>query len=224
LVQLRDTFREPNHLRAFALTFAIMFGGFSIIPYISLYLVGNVGLTELNLTWVYVTGGLLTLVGAPLVGRLADRHGKLPVYRRVALVAAGLMLVVTNLPRVPLGLAVAAVGTLMLCNAGRMVAGLSIVTGSVEQRRRGGFMSANSAVQHLASGLGAFVGGEIISTPANEPLARFGWVGAMGAAATVLTLWLAGRVRSAEAQARVVCTVTSPARESTQGFRSGSRR
>ena len=37
--QLRDTFSDANHLRAFALTFAIMFGGFSVIPYISMYLV-----------------------------------------------------------------------------------------------------------------------------------------------------------------------------------------
>ncbi len=146
--QLRETFNHANHLRAFALTFAIMFGGFSVIPYISLYLVGNVGVTEQNLTWVYVTGGLLTLVGAPLIGRLADRFGKLSVYRVVASVAACLMLVVTTLTPVPLALAVGVVGALMLCNAGRMVAGLAIVTGSVEQRRRGGFMSANSAVQH----------------------------------------------------------------------------
>jgi predicted MFS family arabinose efflux permease len=196
--QIRDTFSHPNHLRAFALIFAIMFGGFSVIPYISLYLVANAGVTEKNLTLVYVTGGLLTLVGAPLIGRLADHYGKLPVYRTVATIAAALMLAITNLPRVPLALAVAVAGILMLCNAGRMVAGLSIVTSSVEPRRRGGFMSANSAVQHLASGLGAFIGGKIITPTPEGPLANFGKVGIMAVAATVLTLWLAGRVRPAE--------------------------
>ena len=43
LDRLRETFSEANHLRAFALTFAIMFGGFSVIPYISLYLVATSG-------------------------------------------------------------------------------------------------------------------------------------------------------------------------------------
>jgi predicted MFS family arabinose efflux permease len=197
--RLRETFSHPNHLRAFGLTFAIMFGGFSVIPFISLYLVGNVGLTELNLTWVYVTGGLLTLVGAPLIGRLADRVGKLPVYRVAATIAAALMLTVTNLPKVPLALAVTTVGSLMLCNAGRMVAGLTIVTGSIDQSRRGGVMSANSAVQHLASGLGASAGGNIILTAADGSLRHFGWVGIIAVLATLLTLWLAGRVRPAEA-------------------------
>jgi MFS transporter, DHA1 family, inner membrane transport protein len=215
--QLRETFHHANHLRAFALTFTIMFGGFSVIPYISLYLVGNVGVTEQNLTWVYVTGGLLTLVGAPLIGRLADRFGKLAVYRVVASIAAFLMLVVTNLSPVPLVLAVAVVGALMLCNAGRMVAGLAIVTGSVESRQRGGFMSANSAVQHLASGLGAFVGGKIIVSAGHGVLLRFGMVGIMAMAATLLTLWLAGRVQSAEsphASRRLTTEATQPAASS----------
>ena len=88
----------------------------------------------------------------------------------------------------------------MLCNAGRMVAGLAIVTASVDPRRRGGFMSANSAVQHLASGLGAAVGGKIIITAADRSLERFGWVGIMAMAATLLSLWLAGLVRSAGAR------------------------
>ena len=107
--------------------------------------------TRSRLPWVFVTGGLLTLVGAPLIGRLADHFGKLPVYRVVATISIGLMLVVTNLPRVPLAVAVGVVGTFMLSNAGRMVAALTMITGSVERRFRGGFMSANSAVQHLAS-------------------------------------------------------------------------
>ena len=55
--RIRDTFSEANHLRAFALTLAIMFGGFSIIPFISIYLVSNVGMIEENLTYIYVTGG-----------------------------------------------------------------------------------------------------------------------------------------------------------------------
>jgi predicted MFS family arabinose efflux permease len=196
--RIRDTFSEANHLRAFALTFAIMFGGFSIIPFISIYLVSNVGMIEENLTYVYITGGVLTLVGAPVIGRLADHYGKVPVYRVVAAIAAVLMLVITNLPVVPLSVAVSVFGSLMLCNAGRMVAGLAIVTSSVEPSRRGGFMSANSAIQHFASGLGAFVSGKIIVTTPQGALENFGKVGLMAVAATVLSLWLAGRVRAAE--------------------------
>ena len=98
LAKLAETFSHANHLRAFALVATMMLGGFAVIPYISVYLVRNLGVREADLPVIYVTGGLLTLVGAPIVGRLADRYGKLPVYRVVATISAILMIVVTNLP------------------------------------------------------------------------------------------------------------------------------
>jgi len=199
LLQILETFSQSNHLRAFALTVAVMLGSFSVIPYISVSLVANVGVDEkTGLPWVFVTGGLLTLVGAPLIGRLADHFGKLPVYRVVATIAIGLMLAVTNLPRVPLAVAVGVVGTFMLSNAGRMVAALTMITGSVERRLRGGFMSANSAVQHLASGVGASIGGQILVKSSDGALHNFNKVGLLAVAATALSLWLAGLVRPAE--------------------------
>jgi predicted MFS family arabinose efflux permease len=198
LHRLVETFSRADHLRAFALTVAVMLGNFSVIPYVSLSLVSNVGVNEkTGLPWVFVTGGLLSLIGAPLIGRLADRFGKLTVYRVVATISMGLILVVTNLPPVPLAIAVAIVGTFMLSNAGRMVAALAMITSSVERRRRGGFMSANSAVQHLASGVGASIGGRILVSSADGTLQHFNWVGIFAVIATTLSLSLAGRVRPA---------------------------
>jgi predicted MFS family arabinose efflux permease len=198
LAKLAETFSHANHLRAFALVATMMLGGFAVIPYISVYVVGNVGVRETDLPIIYVTGGLLTLVGAPIVGRFADRHGKLPVYRVVATVSALLMILVTNLPRLPVALVAAATGTLMLTNAGRMVAAMAMVTGSVEQERRGGFMSANSAVQHISTGLGAFLGGRIIAdNKVDHSILHFDRVGWIAVAATLFSLWLAGRVRPA---------------------------
>jgi predicted MFS family arabinose efflux permease len=199
LQQIASTFRHANHLRSFALTVAVMLGSFSVIPYVPSYLVANVGVDEkVGLLWVLITGGLLSLVGAPLIGRLADHFGKLPVYRLVATISIALMLVVTNLPRVPLAVAVGIAGAFTLSNAGRMVAALTMITGSVERRFRGGFMSANSAVQNLSSGIGASIGGLILAKPADGIFRNFGIVGLLAASATLLSLWLAGRVRPAE--------------------------
>jgi MFS transporter, DHA1 family, inner membrane transport protein len=200
LKQIIATFSHSNHLRSFALIAAVMVGGFSVIPYIAMYLVLNVGVDEVTgLFWVYATGGLLTLVGAPLIGRLADHFGKLPVFRVVATIAAALILAVTNLPRVPLAVAAAVIGALMLSNAGRMVAALAMVMSSAERRLRGGFMSANSAVQHLASGLGAYIGGQIVQKSTDGTLHNFNRLGLFAVAVTLISLWLAGRVRPAQA-------------------------
>jgi predicted MFS family arabinose efflux permease len=197
LTKLYETFSRPNHLRAFALTVSIMLGGFAVIPYVSVSLVANAGVTEANLPLVFVTGGLLTLLGSPIIGRLADHYGKLPVFRVVATITVAVMIAVTNLGRVPLAMAVGLVGTLMLCNAGRMIAALAMITGSVENRNRGGFMSANSAVQQLSAGLGAYLGGRILVKASDGSLQHFDRVGLIAVVMTLLSLWLAGRVRPA---------------------------
>jgi predicted MFS family arabinose efflux permease len=222
LRSLAVTFSEPNHLRAFALVVTLMFGGFAVIPYISPFLIRNVGTPETKLPLVYVTGGGLTLFAAPLIGRLADRYGKLRVYRIVAVISAFLMLVVTNLPRVSVPVAVAAVGALMVANAGRMVAALAMVVGSVLPERRGGFMSANSSVQHMATGLGTLLGSLVIKPSPDGRFEHFDVVGLIAVAATLLSLWLAGRLRSAEAKAAVLTPAQSLAAAAEADYDAGT--
>lgn len=197
MATLIETYTYRNHLLAFGLISSLMIGGFAVVPFISPYLMANVGVPEAQLPLVYVAGGVLSLFGAPAVGRLADRYGKLRVYRWVAPLTMVMMLVVTNLPRVGVAVAVAVVGLFMVCNAGRMVAAMAMITGSVEPRLRGGFMSANSAIQHIASGLGSLIASAVVVKGADGTLHRFPIVGAIGIAATLASLWFAGRLRPA---------------------------
>ena len=195
LRSLVETFSRANHLNAFALIITLMIGGFSVFPYVSAYLVSNVGMTEQQLPIIYIAGGGLTLLAAPLVGRLADRFGKLKVFRIISPASALLLLALTHLPRVPTAVAVVVFGALMVSNVGRMIAAMAMVTSSVEPRRRGGFLSANSSVQHIASGLGAYIGGVTITQAASGSIEHFGTVGWIAAGVTLASIWLAGRVR-----------------------------
>ena len=65
--------REPNHQRAFLLSIFLILSGFMVIPFISPYMVRNVGLLEKELPYMYFLGGLCTLVTSNLIGRLSDR-------------------------------------------------------------------------------------------------------------------------------------------------------
>jgi predicted MFS family arabinose efflux permease len=72
---------------------------------------------------------------------------------------------------------------------------MALITNSIEPRRRASFMSVNSSVQHIASGLGTTCGGLIIDGGPGEPLRHFGMVGMLAAATTLTSLWLAARIR-----------------------------
>jgi predicted MFS family arabinose efflux permease len=198
LRSLVEIFSDTNHLNAFALIVMLMIGSFTVFPMLSPYLVRNVGLTEHQLPLVYIAGGALTLFTAPVIGRLADRYGKLRVYCIIVPGSAVLMLTITHLPPVPVPLAVAVFGALMMCNVGRMIAAWAMITGSVEPRRRGAFLSITSSVQHIASGIGAYLGGVIVTEAADGRIEHYGTVGWFGAACTLSTLWLASRVRIAD--------------------------
>lgn len=193
--RLLDTLTAPAHVRGFALIAMLMVGAFSVIPFISTSLVANVGVTQTQLPAVFITGGLLTLLTTPLIGRLVDRFGALSVFRGVVPMSAGMMLVMTHLPAVGILGAAPVTAVLMATNSGRMVTAMSLITNSIEPRHRGGFMSVNSSVQHVASGLGTTCSGLILDGGAGEPLRHYGLVGILAAATTLASLWLAARIR-----------------------------
>jgi len=196
MATLIETLTRGDHWRAFSLIITVMLGSFAVIPYVSTYLVRNVGIDEkTQLMWVFVAGGACTLVTAPLAGRLADRFGRLWVYRLIAPASAALMLVITHLPRVGLPLAAATVAGLMVANSSRMVAAMALVNDSVEPRLRGGFMTANSSLQHMASGLGVHVASLILAETADGELAHYGVVGLLGAVTTLASIGVAALVR-----------------------------
>jgi predicted MFS family arabinose efflux permease len=195
-------FTHPLHVRAYVLMIALVFSTLMIVPYLADYFVKNVGRPATDLRWVYLCGGLSTLVALPIVGRLADRFPKLIVFRVLALLAIIPALAVTHLPPVALATATLASAAFMVLTAGRMVPGMAMLTACALPRYRGSFMTINTSVQQLAAGLAAIAGGLILGdTRADAPLTGFHFVGYLAAAAMVLSVILAGRLRPAGAEA-----------------------
>ncbi|MFM7077506.1 MAG: MFS transporter [Planctomycetaceae bacterium] len=213
LPRLIETLTLPAHRRAFALVSVLMVGAFAVIPFISASFVANVGVRTEELPIVYVAGGLVTLVGSPWIGRLADRHGKWEVFRGVVPVSAAMMVVISHLPRVGVWYAAVVTAVLMLANTGRMVAAMALVTAAVEPARRAGFMAVNSSIQHVACGIGTAIGAAIAGGDPGEPLAAYGLAGWFAAAVTMASLWFAGRLRPPSA---------GPATDASRGLAPGA--
>jgi predicted MFS family arabinose efflux permease len=195
LVRLRQVFGEPNHLRAFAFVTLLMFAGFTVIPFIAPYLVTSVGVTEGELPLVYLSGGLATLVSTQVIGRLADRFGKKRVFSIVAALSIGPILLVTHLAPVRLGAALAACTAFFVLVTGRFGPAMALISGSVEPRLRGSFMSFNASIQQMGAGLASLTAGLLVVREADGALRGFDRVGWVAVAATVACIWLVGRIR-----------------------------
>ena len=182
---------EPNHQMAFVFMAGLTCTGFMVFPYISPYMVANVGLTEKQLPLIYLFGGLCTFFSMNWVGRWADRSGKLRVFTLTSLSTAIPLLAFTNLPRVPLAVGIATTTLLMICMSGRMVPAMAMMTASVESRYRGGFMSVNSSVQQFSSGLAAYVSGEIIGQSPEGRMTHFPLIGFISVVCAYTCIYLA---------------------------------
>jgi len=195
---LRRVFASSSHRRAFAFISVLMVAGFSVLPLLSPYMVQNVGLTERELPYIYLAGGIFTVVTSNLIGRLADRLGKLRVFTAAALLSVVPILLVTNLPRLPLAPALAATTLFMVLVSARVVPAMAMITASAEPAQRGSFLSVNSAVQQLAAGAASFGAGLNVVEGAGGELRHYGVVGALAAVATVASVFVARRLRPTE--------------------------
>jgi predicted MFS family arabinose efflux permease len=189
---------DANHLRAFALMMGLVFVSFMIAPYLATFLKFNVGLSQDDLALMYLFGGLATLVTLTPVGRLSDRFGKLRVFRLLALAMIVPIALTTNLSaEVSLAAVLTLTTVYFIVASARMVPAMAMITASTTPQKRGSFMSLNAAVQHLASGLATAVGGALLTQPDGAPIAGFPLLGVLACGATILTVWLAARLRPA---------------------------
>ncbi|WP_128547910.1 MFS transporter [Larkinella soli] len=185
--------RNPNQLRALWLTTTIMLGHFSIIPMLSPYMVANVGLSENNLYLIYLTGGLVTIFSAPLVGKLADQRGKYPVFAIFALLSVLPIYLITTMEPASVAYIMFVAAIFFIFSNGRMIPTQAMVSSVVEPKHRGGFMSINSSVQLLAQAAATYGAGLIVSKTPGGQLIHYSWVGYV-AMAVILSSILIGRM------------------------------
>ncbi len=184
-----------KHLRAFALMAGLTTAGFMVVPFISTFMVRNVGMTESQLKYNFLSGGLCTLFSMNLIGRLADMYGRLRLFTIMAILSSGAVLWLTHLGTEPVLLAIGVTTVFMVTMTGRFVPAIAMITGSAEARHRGGFMSLNSCVQQTFSGLGTSLGGYLIIDQAHQPLRNYGLIGWIAAGIGIACIGLASRLR-----------------------------
>lgn len=212
-----EILKDANHQRAFMLMAFLVMTTFVIVPYLPSFLVGNVGLEKKDIKWIYLFGGLGTLLTMALIGKLADRFGKLRVFQVLAFLTVFPLLAVTHLPPSPLYLVIIVTTVMMIFTAGRSVPAMAMATACTTSERRGGFMSMMGAIQQLAMGLATTVGGLILGVQALpeqpgltvdsitpiERLVGYPTVGWLAACLSLVTIYLGSKLRSVETKATI---------------------
>jgi predicted MFS family arabinose efflux permease len=179
---------DVNHLRALLYSALIIFSGFTVIPYITVYAVNNVQIPLHDIPIVYLVGGAATFFSARFIGRWADHYGKMEIYRYLAFAAMLPIVGVTHFGVVPLWLWVMCSTTFFVLVSGRMIPAMAIISSAAQPKLRGTFMSLNGTVQSLAMGLATTLGGFIIALDSAGNIQGYRMVGYVAIAANLLAI------------------------------------
>jgi predicted MFS family arabinose efflux permease len=196
---------EPRVLLSLLAIAAVMAGNFAMIPNLSAYIQRNLGYPRDGLGILYMVGGVVSFATMRIAGSWIDRVGP----TRVAIL--GTFLYVTNLfvgfiaPVASVPIMVIFV-MFMVSSTFRMVPVQALSSRVPDQQERARFMSAQSAVQHIACAAGAMLASQMLVSDADGNLigmANVAWFSAAMATAVPVVLWSIERiVKAREAQAR----------------------
>lgn len=154
--------RDPNQVNALVLGMILVLGHFIIIPFISPYMIRNVGFTQMQITWIFLLGGVSMVFSAPFVGKLTDRVGVLKVFTASILLSFIPTIGITHIGPSPLWHGLLFTTLFFIFGSSRMIPANTMITASVGLENRGSFMSMKSALQQLAIALSSLISGMIV--------------------------------------------------------------
>jgi len=191
---LYHTVKVPRHLLTFATTALLTTGGFMLMPFSSAYIVNNLGIDMHHLPTVYLVTGICTIFAGPMIGRVADRRGKFPVFLFGTIVSMVTVVVYTHLGRIPL-VALIALNTIMFVGIfSRMIPFQAMAASIPPATQRGAFNAISASLQQLAGGVASVVAGHIVSQGADGRLVHFDVIGYVMVATSLGSLFLVRRL------------------------------
>lgn len=193
---IRAVFSTPQQRSALLFTMSLVLGQFTVISFLTPYNINNVGLQQSEIKYIYLVGGIFTVVSGYFIGKLVDKYGRFRIFTIFAIISIIPVAVATNLPKVSLWIVLMNAGLFFTVISGRMIPANTIITAVVDPKNRAGFMSLNSSAQSLASGTAAGLAGTIVyQADEHSPLQYYWVVGLLAISATILSLFIVRKLK-----------------------------
>lgn len=153
---------DNNQLNALLLGMILVLGHFVIIPFISPFMIRNVGFSQMDVTMIFLFGGLAMVFSSPWVGRLTDKYGVLRIFTIFIFLSFIPTIAITHMGPSEVWYGLIFTTMFFVFASGRMIPANTLITAAVGKESRGSFMSMKSALQQLAVGLASLLSGLIV--------------------------------------------------------------
>jgi len=185
---LQQVTGDSKQMLALLFSFLMMMGHFLIIPFINPFMEFNRGYSKMQTPMIYLAGGAASFIAANILGRWADKYGKLRVFVSCLVLSLGMVMLITHLPQVPFPIVLSFFGIWFVFSTGRAVTAQAMLSNVVPAAQRGSFMSFNSSVQQLGTSTASFVAGMVVTAGADGKLVHYGWLGWLSVAVLLVCL------------------------------------
>lgn len=185
---LQQVTGDSKQMLALLFSFLMMMGHFLIIPFINPFMEFNRGYSKMQTPMIYLAGGAASFIAANILGRWADKYGKLRVFVICLLLSLGLVTLITHLPKLPFPIVLSFFAIWFVFSTGRAVTAQAMLSNVVPAAQRGSFMSFNSSVQQLGTSTASFVAGLVVTAGADGKLMHYGWLGWLSVAVLLVCL------------------------------------
>jgi predicted MFS family arabinose efflux permease len=82
---MKEVWMKEKLRWALLFTFSLILGQFTVISFMTPYFINNVGLLQSDIKFIYIAGGIATIISGPVFGALVDRFGRFRVFYGSAL-------------------------------------------------------------------------------------------------------------------------------------------
>jgi multidrug resistance protein len=195
LLHLWHTVKNKQHRIGFSATLVL---GMSMMlqPFISIFLVNNIHLTEAHVPIVFMVTGASAFFIMPLVGKLSDKFDKFKIFLIGSIATIVIIPIYTNLPVVPLWIVLSMNVILFAVIMSRMGPFQALNSMIPELSARGAYMSISSSLQQMAGGLGIVIASSIAFQPTpKSPLENFVVLGYVVIGLSIFAAYLVYRVK-----------------------------
>ncbi|MCF8059001.1 MAG: MFS transporter [Bacteriovoracaceae bacterium] len=189
--RLKGLVAFPNYRLSFMFIFLVSGSMFLLIPFLSPFAVKNMGIATTNLKYMYLVGGIFTIITARIFGVLTDKVGAIKLFTIIVLVSFVPITLYTHAGIISFVTYLALGSFFMTMVSGRMIPCMTLISQVPNSNDRGLFMSVLNSVRAMGSGTATFFGGLIISESALGNLVGFDTAGFLSVGVGLLTVLLA---------------------------------
>ncbi len=186
--------KNRKYLFAYFLPALASFASYFMIPFLSTFIIKNLGFSEKDLSLMFFFAGFCTITSMKVVGYLCDKYRIDFVYLVIGLVSFIPLLWLTHLETISLIGMILSVCFFQMFIAGRFVPCITMVTKVPSSEDRGAFLSIMHSIRSFTSGGAAFLSGFVVKETLNGSIIGFEKTGYVSIFITLLSFLVMHKV------------------------------